>query len=394
MQSTAKIQKVRKSGGSSKARDYSGDELLVMAARRFCGLETIERLKIEQFKEAFYGLVGQVSPQTLSEVSSILCRHAFVPREIMFYLACEPLHIAEPMLTQSTVPTQLDLLQIIGKTKIEHTRAIATRPDLGPALVQHLRRLNDKKVLELLASNSAVQAIEPVEQSIDQPDQADSAEHETKNETAMVGKNATAPTISYTISRKKPANKVAAAEKQRPSNKLLEAANRGGRIAKEATSTSPVQSTERRSPSLATAMEQAALKGSRQSMAVLMQREFGLALEACHQVFEDKSGDALAVFMKAANFDDQSANRITLLTFPTIGLSVKNARRAIHYYQNLDSNACRLAVNKWPKSSKPQMSQHVPIYSDDAQTRLSRSGVSSNAPAAISQTGSTTRKTG
>ncbi|MEL6947116.1 MAG: hypothetical protein AAFO73_05715, partial [Pseudomonadota bacterium] len=115
-------------------------------------------------------------------------------------------------------------------------------------------------------------------------------------------------------------------------------------------------------------MQKAASRGNRQTMASLMQDRFGLSLETCHQVFEDTTGDTLAVLLRSIDVDSAAANRILLLTFPAIGLSVHNAGRAIRYYASLSMETCKEAVAQWPKAvSGGQVAQtavHQPYVSD------------------------------
>ena len=126
------------------------------------------------------------------------------------------------------------------------------------------------------------------------------------------------------------------------------------------------------------ALQKAASRGDRQGMVRLMQSRFGLSLETCHQIFEDRDGDTFSVLLKSDGVDSASANRILLLVFPAIGLSVHNAARSIRYYSQLEKSACKDAVAQWPKAvgtdaPAAKSAHHAPYLSDTDRQHV-RSG--------------------
>ncbi len=80
-----------------------------------------------------------------------------------------------------------------------------------------------------------------------------------------------------------------------------------------------------------------------------MQKKSGLHAQTAHQVLADKSGDTLAVFLRAADVSAAQANRIQMLAQPVIGLSVQNAARAARFYATLSKESCLTAIEQWPK---------------------------------------------
>jgi len=349
------------------------DELLLMATRRFCGLDAYDRLGIDQYTEAFYGLIGHASSKLKFEIASLLSTNKFTPRAIMYYLACESIDIAAPIIRSSPVPSQLDLLQIIENCSIEHSRVISKRPDLGPALVRHLNRKNDPEIAACLIENGA---IKPAKSVVVKKYQANAVVEPI--ETAKAKK------VSYTITRNQPSTnnhksvrEAAAFDRQSGTDKLIEAASRGGRLATKQAAKSPERTAHKQEIKTAATFESAmlgaSLKSSRPAMAVLIQKQFNLTLETCHQLFEDKSGDTFSVLLKAAGVDKSAANRILLLSFPSIGLSVQNAHRAVKFYDKLNQQSCIEAVDKWPKAPSTSSAVHKTAFSDDSH-QLRRAG--------------------
>ena len=114
---------------------------------------------------------------------------------------------------------------------------------------------------------------------------------------------------------------------------------------------------------LAGSLEKIAAAKSRQGLATLMAKASGFSLDTAFQVLEDTSGDAFAVFMKAHDIEPATANRILMLTFPSIGLSTQNAMRAVRFYKTLEIESCLEAVEQWPKD-EPKKTTHRPYVED------------------------------
>ncbi|MEE9315127.1 MAG: hypothetical protein V3V02_10805, partial [Rhizobiaceae bacterium] len=128
------------------------------------------------------------------------------------------------------------------------------------------------------------------------------------------------------------------------------------------------------------AFEKAAQTRSHQAMIVLMQKQAELHAETAHQILVDKSGDTMAVFLRAAGVDDAQANRIQLLAQPAIGLSVQNATRAIKFYAQLKLETCQHAVSQWPKF-KAYGAKHQGYLEEGAPVRKVSGSVQTTAQA-------------
>ena len=323
----------------------SKDDLLILAANRFCGDGSHDRLSTDQFKEAFYLLIGSCSETTKKFIAQILAHCAYTPRTIALYFALEPLAISTAVLADSLVLGQLDLLQIIEMKGEDYAQIIAGRPDIGPSVIKRLREFDSESVNVALASNKAL-----INDAEDRS--ADSLFKEIlKNDL-----NDASETVAATDSSDKPT------ELNGSEQALLAAAARGGRL-DITTPEVPVHEPF----DFGSALEKSARAHSHQGMAVLMQKKMGLAYETAQQILADKSGDTFAVLMRASEVDPAQANRILLLTFPSIGLSAHNAMRAIRFYEQLKPESCRTAVKEWPKA-EPVPVHHQPHLQDGSAT--------------------------
>ena len=77
----------------------------------------------------------------------------------------------------------------------------------------------------------------------------------------------------------------------------------------------------------------------------------------------------MAVLLSAAEVPAAQANRIQLLTHPTVGLSSHNALRAVRFYAQLNAESSRAAVAKWPKAKDPKI-QHQPQLAEGREQRF------------------------
>lgn len=341
---------------SRRSSDHkTKDELLLLATRRYCDIDTHCRLSRGEFLQSFNLLIDKVSFSTRQIVARTLAHSHFAPRSIVLYLAMEPLEIALPILSHSPALGQLDMLRIADKLGSEHATVIAARPDIGPSLVKHLEQMNDADVQTTLTENKTLFVSAEARSA-----NAMFEEIETRNHAPIKSKSSGSENLTGS------ADELNSAEKA-----LLVAASRGGRSVlpdHEESARRPMAREMENSFDFGTAFEKMARTRSHQGMAVLMQKRFNLSLDTAYQVLQDETGDTLAVLLCAADVNAARANRIQLLANPAIGLSSTNAQRAVEFYAQLDSQNCRIAVDLWPKAKDPSI-QHEPHLAEGHRSR-------------------------
>jgi len=410
------------SQGRPAPQDREQDDLLLLATDRYCVQGSYNRLTQDQYSEAFCLLYDQASVGSKQIIARLLAFQHFAPRSLVYRLALEPLGISRSILKESPVLGQLDLLQLLETRGLEIAPIIASRVGLGPTLVRRLRDFRDHHVDEALANNKSLANTESLSaealfttlntddhdsESVSIPlettdhgqlvatDAQQTMEHEEQIDTDADAVVETVPARSKIVSETQDSSPVLSQSQKA----LLSAAARGARLepnnpaldtnasasaeAPKGVDTLPLEQTadtvalpQMDASELATALQRAASRGNRQAIVDVLQYRFGLSLETCHQIFEDKEGETFSVLLKSAGVASAAANRVLLLIFPTIGLSVHNASRSIRYYSQLEEDACRDAVDQWPKAiahSEPQAAksaQHAPYLADtDTDTR-------------------------
>ncbi len=364
------------------------DELMLLATERYCHAEHYDRLTMRQYCEAFEILYPQIRKATLQVVARSLASCSFAPRAVIMTLAMEPIAVSRPVLLQSQVLGQLDMLRIIDVAGKRHAVMIAERHDIGPTVIKRLLDMEVEAINLALIENPAL---------IDQANTL--AENETKDRNEAVEQSnpaksemkaqqtaqlVTEPEISAREQSNDDAledtlqimpadefeqriiNELESVPTAEPSTDLLRAAARGSRLNDDMKRSLPAMAkAEATKPiaDLAGSLEKIAAAKSRQGMATLMAKASGFSLDTAFQVLEDTSGDTLAVFLKTHEIEPPVASRILMLTFPSIGLSTQNAMRAIRFYKTLEVESCREAVDQWPKD-EPTKARHQPYLED------------------------------
>lgn len=425
----------------STRQSRESEDLLLLATDRFCVQGNYNRLTQDQYCEAFGLLYDQASTGTKQIIARSLAFHPFAPRSIIYRLSLEPLAISRAVLKESPVLGQLDLLRLLETRGLEIASVIASRTGLGPSLIKRLRHLQDQHVDEALSQNASLahgehldlgslfETLAPRAQTtkttaaVDAEIEASAAPankvhaiisdledelaytkqtkqtKQTEPQATKIAASETVVAATPVVSEPKTSTPVLSGAQRA----LIEAASRGARLEPTnaiveavAASAKPThaEDTKTETPSasadveaiqseeFAAALQKAASRGNRQAMVQVMQSHFGLSVETCNQVFEDNDGDTFSVLLKSAGVPSAAANRILLLVFPAIGLSVQNAARSIRYYSQLDQKACLDAVEQWPKTvsvlpvdaSATKPAQHAP-YSADTDGHL-RAGLS------------------
>lgn len=326
----------------------------MMACDRFCDPNSEKQLTVSQFKEAFLQLIDEVSLETKQAVARAIAHTPHTPRLIVLYFAMEPVSISAPILVHSPILGQLDLLRIVESKKGEHAELISERTDLGRTVIERLYALKDASLDTKLTENATIatnhenKSAEKMFASI----------HGQLDMSAVIKKTEHAPVAEQTISKS-------------ASHSLLEAAARGKRLDTETTDGFEASKPDKvaKNQDIGEALEHAARLGSRHSVGVLLTKYLGLELNTAFQVLEDKSGDTLTVALKSQHVSAEQCNRIIMLTFPQVGLSVQNAKRSMNFYSSVSQAACEQAVSQWPKQSK---AVHEKVLSDTKSDKTPR----------------------
>jgi len=151
------------------------DELMLLATERYCHAEHFDRLTMRQYCEAFEILAPQIKRTTTQVVARSLASCPFAPRAVVMALALEPVNVARPILLQSQVLGQLDMLRIIDVAGKRHAMTLAERHDIGPSVVKRLRELKAEEIDTALDENPAIAEARETQKLTESPAKIDPA---------------------------------------------------------------------------------------------------------------------------------------------------------------------------------------------------------------------------
>lgn len=103
--------------------------------------------------EIVEGLVSNAQLIVRQQLAEKLAPTRTTPRKLLLALAGDRIEVARPILTQSPVLTDSDLVTLVVTQGVEHARAIAVRAEIGEALVDALIVTGDPAVMQLVAEN-------------------------------------------------------------------------------------------------------------------------------------------------------------------------------------------------------------------------------------------------
>jgi uncharacterized protein (DUF2336 family) len=101
----------------------------------------------------FLSLVADAEQQIRQALALRLAGAAWAPHALVNVLALDEIEIARPIIAQSPVLEDGDLIRILALATLEHQIAVAGRPALGESIVERLLESADPAVLAALAAN-------------------------------------------------------------------------------------------------------------------------------------------------------------------------------------------------------------------------------------------------
>lgn len=129
------------------------------------GPAVVEALKSDQIltlvDDILMPLVMQADPVTRARLSARVAAKDWVPVALVVGLSQDELPISQPIIAESPLLTDDDLLEILSGTTLDHHIAVAIRPALGPAVIRTMLAQNEPLVLTALATNAAVDLSRP-----------------------------------------------------------------------------------------------------------------------------------------------------------------------------------------------------------------------------------------
>jgi uncharacterized protein (DUF2336 family) len=119
--------------------------------------DTLNEREVAHFGEIMGSMVNQVETMVRQHLSETISSVDNAPRDLVLSLANDELEVALPMLQNSTVLEDEDLVEIAEQKSQDHLNAIAQRESVGETVTDVLVKKGDDTVLGSLAVNNGAQ---------------------------------------------------------------------------------------------------------------------------------------------------------------------------------------------------------------------------------------------
>ena len=116
--------------------------------------DTLNEREVAHFGEIMGSMVNQVETMVRQHLSETISSVDNAPRDLVLSLANDELEVALPMLQNSTVLEDEDLVEIAEQKSQDHLNAIAQRESVGETVTDVLVKKGDDTVLGSLAVNN------------------------------------------------------------------------------------------------------------------------------------------------------------------------------------------------------------------------------------------------
>jgi uncharacterized protein (DUF2336 family) len=119
--------------------------------------EALNEREVAYFGDIMGGMANQVETMVRQHLSETISSVSNAPRDLVLSLANDELEVALPLLQNSDVLQDDDLVKIAQKQSPEHLNAIAQRETIGETVTDVLVKKGDNTVLGTLADNNGAE---------------------------------------------------------------------------------------------------------------------------------------------------------------------------------------------------------------------------------------------
>jgi uncharacterized protein (DUF2336 family) len=142
----------------AKSRQPADRERLLLAIADLCDAPHSEALMKSPAIQAllssiFMSLVVEAEREIRRRLSEKLAASDWAPNALVNVLALDDIEIARPIISQSPVLKDLDLVRLLVEATIEHQIEVARRPNLSQAVISAILEQAEPAVLTALAGN-------------------------------------------------------------------------------------------------------------------------------------------------------------------------------------------------------------------------------------------------
>lgn len=141
----------------AKSRAPQDRERLLMAVVCLCekaaGADGRDAAARDLIEQVFMALVRQTESEVRRRLAERIADAAWSPKALVNILALDEIEIARPIIAQSPLLADADLIRLIVQATLEHQIEVARRPNIDEAVVEAILERNEPATLAALAHN-------------------------------------------------------------------------------------------------------------------------------------------------------------------------------------------------------------------------------------------------
>ena len=141
----------------AKSRNPRDRERLLMEIVALCKRGEAGASPDEQARalidQVFMALVGQAESDVRRKLAERIADAAWAPKALINILALDEIEIARPVIAQSPLLADTDLIRLMVEATLEHQIEVARRPDIPETVVEAILQRDDPSTLAALANN-------------------------------------------------------------------------------------------------------------------------------------------------------------------------------------------------------------------------------------------------
>jgi uncharacterized protein (DUF2336 family) len=329
------------------ANERKRDAALLRATTELFVLDvTHDRDEIHRYEELATHFLPKVSVADRAFVAERLAMCGDAPAAVVRALARDVLDVAAPILRRSPVLAPIDLLSVIAATNVEHHRLVAQRPSLAPDVRRALRLTGDPEVLAHLDAGVASPA--------------------TEGERAAEAGAADRSAGQYYVSNRLDLWRFLDLDRRARLRLIADIASRPPIPSHPAASSR----LDRAFRSILGAAQIVGFARSGQLAAIIGAIAEGLDLppDLVAAAVNDKSGEPLAVMLKALRLDEIQARQVFLLASPT-GRDVQAFFPLSDLYAGMEPTVAETMIAAWRETGGVRAAGHQPHLAPNGERR-------------------------
>ena len=339
----------------ARANQQTRDAALLRATTElFVQDLTHDEDEIRRYEELAIHFLPKVPVEVRATVAERLAICADAPRAVVRALARDVFQVAAPVIRRSPVLDSFDLLSVIAATDIEHQRLIARRSDLSDDVKRALRLTGDNDVTGYLDNGPAMRAA-PAEEADSEP------------------KTVHRPDAPTPQRRRGRFDIWQFIDLDRPTRlRVIADIAMGPPIPRPAATG---RSADRAFQSILSAAQIVGFARDGRIAELIAAIADGLELgpDAVAASVRDRSGEPLAVLLKALRLDELQAQQVFLMASP-VGRDVQVFFPLTDLYAGMDHSTAETLCEAWRIVAAERNAGHEPYLAENADRRRGTMG--------------------